>query len=86
MLDDLPTQRIARWSNRRRDEYMLDRLLDAFHVHRRVFATVGVTHAVMLEPALRAAMREAGLLKAKAFGWSSVREQWRNVYERATSK
>jgi glycosyltransferase involved in cell wall biosynthesis len=42
--------------------------------------------ALWEEPALRAAMREAGLLKAKAFGWSSVREQWRNVYERATSK
>ena len=54
MCDDLPTQRIARWSNRRRDEYMLRRLLDALHEHACVFATVGVTHAVMLEPALRA--------------------------------
>jgi hypothetical protein len=54
MRDDLPTQRIARWSNRRRDEYMLRRLLDALREHERVFATVGVTHAVMLEPALRA--------------------------------
>ena len=54
MLDDLPTQRIARWSNRRRDEYMLRRLLEALSEHERVFATVGVTHAVMLEPALRA--------------------------------
>jgi hypothetical protein len=54
MCDDLPTQRIARWSNRRRDEYMLRRLLEAVREHRRVFATVGVTHAVMLEPALRA--------------------------------
>ena len=50
----LPTQRIARWSNRRRDEYMLRRLLAAVREHRRVIATVGVTHAVMLEPALRA--------------------------------
>ena len=54
MCDDLPTQRIARWSNRRRDEYMLRRLLEALREHRRVFAIVGVTHAVMLEPALRA--------------------------------
>ena len=54
MCDDLPTQRIARWSNRRRDEYMLRRLLEALGEHERVFATVGVTHAVMLEPALRA--------------------------------
>ncbi len=54
MCDDLPTQRIARWSNRRRDEYMLGRLLGALREHPRVFATVGVTHAVMLEPALRA--------------------------------
>ena len=54
MRDDLPTQRIARWSNRRRDEHMLRRLLDVLREHRRVFATVGVTHAVMLEPALRA--------------------------------
>ncbi len=56
MLDDLPTQRIARWSNRRRDEYMLRLLLAALRTHPRVFATVGVTHAVMLEPALRAAV------------------------------
>ena len=54
MCDDLPTQRIAHWSNRRRDEYMLGRLLGALRAHQRVFATVGVTHAVMLEPALRA--------------------------------
>jgi len=56
MRNDLPTQRIARWSNRRRDEYMLRRLLDALREQERVFATVGVTHAVMLEPALRAAV------------------------------
>jgi len=56
MRDDLPTQRIARWSNRQRDEYMLRRLLEAFRRHQRVFATVGVTHAVMLEPALRAGL------------------------------
>ncbi|HJS73327.1 MAG TPA: glycosyltransferase family 4 protein, partial [Vicinamibacteria bacterium] len=37
-------------------------------------------------PALRAVMREAGLVKAKAFGWSSVREKWRGVYERVTAK
>jgi hypothetical protein len=56
MHDDLPTQRIARLSNRLRDEHMLRRLIDALAEHRRVFATVGVTHAVMLEPALRAAV------------------------------
>jgi len=55
MRDDLVTQRIARGSNRLRDEHMLRRLLDALAAHRRVFAVVGVTHAVMLEPALRAA-------------------------------
>jgi hypothetical protein len=33
---------------------MLRRLLAALREHERVFATVGVTHAVMLEPALRA--------------------------------
>ena len=54
MRDDLPTQRIARWSNRLRDERMLQQLLEALAAHRRVFASVGVTHAVMLEPALRA--------------------------------
>jgi hypothetical protein len=58
MRAELPTQRIARRSNRLRDEYMLARLLDALAAHRRVFATVGVTHAVMLEPALRAAGSE----------------------------
>ena len=54
MLDALPTQRIARRSNRLRDEYMLQRLRTAMKAYERVFATVGVTHAVMLEPALRA--------------------------------
>lgn len=53
--DELVTQRIARRSNRLRDEHMLDRLLAALADARRVFAVVGVTHAVMLEPALRAA-------------------------------
>ena len=52
MYDDLPTQRISRLSNRLRDEHMLGRLVDAVTKHKRVFATVGVTHAVMLEPAL----------------------------------
>jgi len=53
--DELLTQRIARRSNRLRDEHMLGRLVDALAAHARVFATVGVSHAVMLEPALRAA-------------------------------
>jgi hypothetical protein len=56
MRDELPTQRISRLSNRLRDEHMLGRLLAALDEHRRVFATVGVSHAVMLEPALRAAI------------------------------
>jgi hypothetical protein len=55
--DELPTQRIARLSNRLRDVHMLDRLLAARTTHRRVFASVGVSHAVMLEPALRQALR-----------------------------
>jgi len=59
MRDTLPTQRIARLSNRLRDEHMLRQLLDALAAHQRVFATVGVTHAVMLEPALRAALRSS---------------------------
>jgi len=54
--DALPTQRIAARSNRMRDEHMLGRLLDAVSKYGRVFATVGVTHAVMLEPALRLAL------------------------------
>lgn len=54
MRDDLPTQRLSRLSNRRRDEHMLAQLLAALAAHARVFATVGVSHAVMLEPALRA--------------------------------
>ena len=56
MRDELPTQRISRLSNRLRDEHMLGRLIAALDEHRRVFATVGVSHAVMLEPALRAAI------------------------------
>jgi hypothetical protein len=54
MRDDLPTQRMARLSNRLRDEHMLGVLEAALAAHERVFASVGVTHAVMLEPALRA--------------------------------
>jgi hypothetical protein len=60
MRDDLPTQRVARWSNRRRDEHMLRTLVAAVAQHERVFAIVGVTHAVMLEPALR-----VGIVKRK---------------------
>jgi len=56
MRNQLLTQRIARLSNRRRDEHMLQQILAAVAAHKRVFATVGVTHAVMLEPALRAAL------------------------------
>lgn len=56
MLDELPTQRIARLSNRMRDEHMLARLVDAVEEYQRVLATVGVSHAVMLEPALRATL------------------------------
>src|SRR5690606_27878794 len=52
---ELPTQRIATYSNRLRDEHMLAQLVAAIKEHGRVFATVGVTHAVMLEPALREA-------------------------------
>lgn len=59
-LDVLPTQRIATLSNRRRDEYMLSRLVAELTTHGCVFATVGVTHAVMLEPALRAAVDALG--------------------------
>ena len=55
MRSELPTQRIAQRSNRLRDEHMLGRIVDEVARHRRVFATVGVSHAVMLEPALRAA-------------------------------
>src|SRR5262249_17686015 len=46
MRNDLVTQRIARLSNRRRDEHMLDCLLKALSCHGRVFAAVGVSHAV----------------------------------------
>ena len=56
MRDELPTQRISRLSNRLRDEHMLRRLIDALRRHERVFATVGVSHAVMLEPAIRDAV------------------------------
>ena len=56
MRDELPTQRIARLSNRLRDEHMLCCLIGALAEHARVFATVGVSHAVMLEPALAAAV------------------------------
>jgi hypothetical protein len=54
--DELLTQRIATFSNRKRDEHMLAALLTAVDARRHVFATVGVSHAVMLEPALRAAL------------------------------
>lgn len=55
MRDELPTQRIARLSNRLRDEHMLGCLIAALSTHARTLAVVGVTHVVMLEPALRAA-------------------------------
>ncbi len=36
-------------------------------------------------PARMAALREAGLRRASAFGWSAVREEWRRVYQKAVS-
>lgn len=60
LYDDLPTQRISRFSNRLRDEHILRSLIGALAEHRRVFATVGVSHAVMLEPALLAAVENWG--------------------------
>ena len=59
MRDELPTQRLSRVSNLLRDEHMLDQLLAVVAAHGRVFASVGVSHAVMLEPALRAAVGAA---------------------------
>jgi glycosyltransferase involved in cell wall biosynthesis len=41
--------------------------------------------ALWEEPERRMALRKAGLRKAGAFAWSSVRELWRRVYERAAS-
>jgi glycosyltransferase involved in cell wall biosynthesis len=42
--------------------------------------------ALWEEPERMAALREAGLRRASFFGWSSVREEWRRVYERATGR
>ena len=61
MRDELPTQRLSRLSNQLLDQHMLERLLAAHAEHPRVFATVGVSHAVMLEPALRAAAMRSGV-------------------------
>ena len=41
--------------------------------------------ALWESPQRRASLREAGLRKAGAYGWATVREQWRGVYERAKS-
>ncbi len=57
LLRRTPLQRIASLSNRMRDEHMLRRLGEATRAHPRVFAAVGVSHAVMLEPALTAELR-----------------------------
>jgi glycosyltransferase involved in cell wall biosynthesis len=38
------------------------------------------------EPGRREALREAGLRKARAFGWSSVRGDWARVYERTVTR
>jgi glycosyltransferase involved in cell wall biosynthesis len=49
-------------------------------------AMANAVAALWEAPERMAALREAGLRRASAFGWSSVREEWRRVYERATSK
>ncbi len=36
-------------------------------------------------PARMAALREAGVRRASAFGWNRVREEWRRVYQKAVS-
>jgi glycosyltransferase involved in cell wall biosynthesis len=37
-------------------------------------------------PERREALREAGLLRASAFGWSRIREDWARVYQRTVSR
>ena len=59
LLNRTPLQRIASLSNRMRDEHMLRRLCETTRAHDCVFAAVGVSHAVMLEPALGAALGRA---------------------------
>lgn len=49
-------------------------------------AMANAVAALWEAPERRAALREAGLRRAGAFGWSSVREEWRLVYERATAE
>ena len=48
-------------------------------------AMASAVAALWEAPSLRHELREAGLRRANAFGWSSVREGWRGVYERATA-
>ncbi len=37
------------------------------------------------DPKQRESLREAGLKRARAYGWESVREQWGRVYEKAVT-
>lgn len=55
--DENLTQRIARDSSIARDQYMVDKLVEALHRHKRVFAVMGASHVVMQEQALRARVR-----------------------------
>jgi hypothetical protein len=54
-----PRNEIAQASNRFRDEYILERVAEGLKTHNRVFAAYGSSHAVMLEPALRALIEES---------------------------
>ncbi len=48
-------------------------------------AMASAVAALWEAPEQRAALREAGLRRAKVFGWSAVREEWRRVYGAATT-
>jgi len=49
-------------------------------------AMAGAAAALWEAPERRMALREAGLRKARTFGWASVREAWRRVYELAANR
>jgi len=55
-----PINEVSGASSAYRDQHILERIAEAMKTHKRLFVVYGASHAVSLEPALRALMKDPG--------------------------